>query len=88
MTGADAEGRAPPSSRTSSRPEKEGLPKRFLYSFVTARSSATPDRGPSWLKEAGYATDTLGFGHEDRAEVRKFVPAHLGDLSRAAGSSR
>jgi len=63
------------------RAEREGLPKRFLYAFVSSRCRATEERGPSWLRKQGYSTDALGFGTEDRAEVRAFVPAHLKDLS-------
>jgi hypothetical protein len=61
--------------------ENVGLPKRFLRSFVTSQCSAAGDSGPSWLKKAGWITDALGLGYEDRGALEEFAPAHLPDLA-------
>ncbi len=62
------------------RAEKSGLPRRFMSTFVTTHCSSEKDKGPSWLKAAGFSTDSMGFGYEDRKAAMDFVRTRLADL--------
>ncbi len=79
VTGATAEA-ARRFVETGIKAEKEGLPKKFLYSYVTSHGGAVPGQGPSWLRAAGWVTDALGFGYGDPGRAKAFVGKHLGDL--------
>ena len=81
ITGATA-GDAATFVRNMIRAEAEGLPKKFIYSYVTSgEAGAVKGSGPAWLQTAGYETAQLGMGFgSGREELKGFLKEHLRDL--------
>ncbi|MBI4617920.1 MAG: hypothetical protein HY720_30200 [Planctomycetes bacterium] len=77
VTGATAE-EALDFVRNGISAEKKGLPKDFLYAFVTS-DSIRDEGGPEWLAAAGWSAARLGFGHDD-PRIERFIEERLADL--------
>ncbi|MDQ7778808.1 MAG: hypothetical protein RDV41_03760 [Planctomycetota bacterium] len=62
--------------------EKDGLPKRFMYSYVCGgQCDIGREPEPDWLCKAGYTTGQMALGLEgDRNATKDFLAQHLRDL--------